>query len=276
VCPSRDQLSAGPRTVSIALTNKCDLDCPFCYAPKEPSTLEAERVFEWCRVLDGIGTLDIAFGGGEPTLYPGLADLCHRIWNETHLGVSITSHGHHLNPQFVDRLVGGISVIRLSIDAPEPTYSRIRRRNLEHLAQHVRYLRRKIPFGINVVVNVLTLPHLDEMLSLAANWGACDLLLLPEVHRGRFVLKPREWKALEDWINRRWHKFPMQLTSAARGFLDCPFLAQQGEDLGYVHIGADSRLRLSSYEGGGILVSDGDSLLRAIAWIRVATGRSLI
>lgn len=227
-------------------------------------------------MLDEIGTLDVAFGGGEPTLYRGLTDLCHRIWNETHLGVSITTHGHHLTPQFVDQLVGGISVIRLSIDAPEPIYSRIRGRSLEHLARHVGYLRTRIPFGINVVVNALTLPYLDEMLSLVANWGACDLLLLPEVHPSGFVLKPKEWKALEGWINRRWQEFPMQLTSSARQFLDCPFLAQEDEGLGYVHIGADSRLRLSSYGRGGIPISDGDSLRGAVAQIRVAPGAKAV
>jgi MoaA/NifB/PqqE/SkfB family radical SAM enzyme len=238
--------------------------------------LEAERVLEWCRVLDGAGTLDVAFGGGEPTLYPGLADLCRRIWNETRLGVSITSHGHHLTPPLVDRLVGATSVIRLSVDAPEPVYSRIRRRSLEHLAEHVRYLKGRIPFGINVVVNTVTLPYLDETLSLAASWGACDLLLLPEVHHGEFVLKPTEWKALEAWINKQWREFPMQLTSAACPSLNCPFLAEQGEgDLAYVHIGADSRLRLSSYESGGILVSDDASLLKAISFIRATSGESL-
>jgi len=36
------EIHPGPRVISIALTNKCDSSCYFCYAPKTPETLEPE------------------------------------------------------------------------------------------------------------------------------------------------------------------------------------------------------------------------------------------
>ena len=44
--------ATAPRQVSIALTNACDLACSHCYAPKNPATLEFERLASWLRELD--------------------------------------------------------------------------------------------------------------------------------------------------------------------------------------------------------------------------------
>src|SRR5262249_42831915 len=64
-----------PAQVSVALTNRCDLNCPHCYAPKNHASLAAERVFQWLCDLDKNGCLGVGFGGGEPTLHPNFADL---------------------------------------------------------------------------------------------------------------------------------------------------------------------------------------------------------
>ena len=95
---------AGPELVSIALLNFCDLKCPFCYVPKTPQSLDPEVVLDVCTQFASMGTLEVAFGGGEPTLYPGLSGLCRRIWTETDLGISLTTHGHHLTDQFIDEI----------------------------------------------------------------------------------------------------------------------------------------------------------------------------
>src|SRR5688572_26068527 len=58
-----------PRYISMALTNACDLACPYCYAPKDPAILDFERVVTWLHELDEHGCLGVGFGGGEPTLY---------------------------------------------------------------------------------------------------------------------------------------------------------------------------------------------------------------
>lgn len=83
--PAR-KMHIAPRVVSIALTNECDLNCDFCYAPKFLASLKPEYVFELCQAMDTLGVLEVAFGGGEPTLYPCLSKLCKDIWNSTDLG----------------------------------------------------------------------------------------------------------------------------------------------------------------------------------------------
>lgn len=66
----RECWSRAPRYVSIALTNACELRCPFCYAPKVPGRLKANAVLSWVAELGRAGALGIGFGGGEPTAHP--------------------------------------------------------------------------------------------------------------------------------------------------------------------------------------------------------------
>src|ERR1700675_1760433 len=68
--------ASAPRQISVALTNRCDLTCRYCYAPKGRATLNFEQLTTWLCELDSNGCLGVGFGGGEPTLYRRFAELC--------------------------------------------------------------------------------------------------------------------------------------------------------------------------------------------------------
>ncbi|HEY0321409.1 MAG TPA: radical SAM protein [Pyrinomonadaceae bacterium] len=252
----RELWSRAPSLVSIALTNICDLACEFCYAPKSTHHLAFDDLLRWCKELDALGTLEVAFGGGEPTLYRELPELCAAIWEETELGISITTHGHHLNPDLIARLRGNVSIIRISVDAPEPTYSAIRGRSLNRVEQNVQAIDGQIPVGVNTVINSETLNHLDKLATLVESWQATDWLLLPEIRGGLFTLTSDEWARLSDWLTANAGRLQLNVTYGARPYLRCPFLFDDEPDQDYVHISADGYLRLCSYERGGVLLRD--------------------
>lgn len=254
----------GPRVISVALTNVCNFNCSFCYAPNNSNTLNRDYVYDLCLAMDSLGVLEVAFGGGEPTLYPHLTELCKKIWNSTNLGISITTNGHHLTKGLINDLVSNISTIRLSIDAMDPLYSEIRGRSLSDLTEKIRYLRNEIPFGINIVINNRTIGYLDDIMDYAKNYGAESLLLLPEVQKGgSFVLDKNCWVELENWINKNWTEFPLEITSCACNYLNCPYLFEIEEELelSYWHIDAEGKIRESSYYEGGTPIRDGKSLI---------------
>jgi hypothetical protein len=58
--------SVAPRQVSVALTNACDLRCPYCYAPKHSANLNYDQVTGWLKELDDGGCFGVGFGGGDP------------------------------------------------------------------------------------------------------------------------------------------------------------------------------------------------------------------
>ncbi len=198
----------GPELLSIALLNACDLDCEFCYAPKTAYRLDPNLVIEVCKQFAALGTLEVAFGGGEPTLYRDLGDLCRRVWSETDLGISITTHGHHLSDRLIEELTGYISVIRVSIDAPEPMYSAIRGRPLSILQRKLPAISSRIPLGVNTVVNSSTLPYLDDLATIVHQVGAIDWLLLPETSEGLFTLTKMQWELLDRWLVNHWEQIP--------------------------------------------------------------------
>src|SRR5690554_3805705 len=122
LCLEEAVWSTSPRQVSIALTNVCDLHCAYCYAPKHKASLHSDQVITWLKELDSEGCMGIGFGGGEPTLHRDFVDICRRAAQETQLAVTFTTHGHHLTPQLVERLMGAIHFTRISVDGVGRTY----------------------------------------------------------------------------------------------------------------------------------------------------------
>jgi radical SAM protein with 4Fe4S-binding SPASM domain len=66
-----------PARMDLALTYRCNLDCPHCYAggPREMTELSTD---DWRRVLENLwrcGVPQVVFTGGEPTLRDDLVDL---------------------------------------------------------------------------------------------------------------------------------------------------------------------------------------------------------
>ena len=265
--PGEDR-DEGPEVISIAVTNVCDLSCAFCYAPKSRHMLSVPEIIHWCRELDQLGTLEVAFGGGEPTLFPGLAQACQTIWTDTKLGISITTHGHHLNEQLWESLKGFVSIVRVSIDAPEPLYSSIRGLPLARAIKNIRQMDGQVPIGINTVVNTKTLGGLDELAVVVCDLGTVDWLLLPEIENGKFTLSDSEWHRLDNWIISHSNDLNLRTTTNAKAHLTGPFLLDD-EPEDYAHISANGYLRRCSYDSTGISLRDRPSMLMALRELKM-------
>lgn len=257
--------SRAPRQVSIALTNRCDLRCPHCYAPKSRDELQFDVVNHWLAELDSHGTLGVGFGGGEPTLYSDFARLCQHVARETGLSVSFTTHGHHIDEGLAESLSGSVNFIRVSMDGVGATYESIRRRCFPALLTRLKHIRSICRFGVNVVINERTLPDLDEAAIVAADAGACELLLLPQVPvRGVPAIPPDTLQDLRRWVDS--YRGPLKLCineASADGFPTCDPLAEEHGLYAYAHIDAVGVLKPSSYAEVGVQIGDG-GVLQAI------------
>jgi len=261
VRPEVGVASIAPRTLSVALSNACDLKCHFCYRPKNGNRLPPEFVQEIARVADALGTLEITFGGGEPLLYRELDFVCEWIWRNTSLAISMTTHGHWMSREVISRLKGRLSSIRFSIDGPEPYYSAIRGRSLASLTENIRAIGGAIPFGVNVVVSPGHVAELRAVAEIAVDIGAGDLLIIPEHDRGRPLLSVEEWREVGVIIAEYQPLLSLSATFEAIRHLTCSFLETERDgEFSFAHISASGELRRNSYELGGILVSDSDRL----------------
>jgi MoaA/NifB/PqqE/SkfB family radical SAM enzyme len=263
--------SIAPQNLSIALTNACDLECAYCYAPKHAARLDSSAVLRWCQEADENGCFGVGFGGGEPTLYPGFVKLVQEISTSTSLAVSFTTHGHHLTEQMIGQLEGHANMVRVSMDGTGPVYERLRGRSFNDLLSKVRLLSKRLRFGINVVVNSDTLNELTPLATIAIQEGASQLLLLPETRSMQCTLTQSQAKALEKWISDNSVKYPLAISSLASTRLDIPRLAihdRGDDDREFLHVDANSTLKRCSFDCVGVEITQYSNLTAAIRALR--------
>lgn len=257
--------SAAPRSVSVALTNACDLACPYCYAPKAPAALEARFLVEWIEELDANGCLGVGFGGGEPTLHKDLASVCRHVTRHTTMAATITTHGHFLGAPLARSLEGNVHLIRLSMDGVGPTYESLRGRPFGAFVRHARIASSIARVGLNFVVNTTTLPDLDEAVDVAMQIGASQFLLLPEMSVDcRTGLDHGTVAELKDWVMAYKGPIPLAVSTTTEVELPiCDPLPAEGGLRAFAHIDARGRIKRSSFERDGIPIGPG-GVLRAL------------
>src|SRR6185312_10489708 len=133
-----------------------------------------------------------------------------------------------------------VNFIRVSMDGVGGTYESIRRRPFPALLARLQHIRSVSRFGVNVVINERTLADLDEVVTVAADAGACQLLLLPQVPvRGVPEIAPATLQDLRRWVDS--YQGPLTLwinEASADGFPTCdPFVGERGLRA-YAHIDA--------------------------------------
>lgn len=257
--------SRAPRQVSIALTNRCDLACAHCYAPKSRHELRYDAVTGWLAELDASGTLGVGFGGGEPTLYPRFIELCQHAAHKTQLSVTFTTHGHHIDDAMADELRGNVHFIRLSMDGVGHTYETIRRRSFNDFLVHMKLVRTIASFGINFVVNEHTLPDLDEAVAIAADLGCSELLLLPQMATRRCSrVDDDTLQGLRRWVETYRGNIKLCINEgSSEGFPTCDPVAAERGLRAYAHVDAAGTLKPSSYHTTGVPIG-AEGMLNAI------------
>lgn len=265
---NRDRWSSAPRYVSFALTNACELSCAFCYAPKQPAKLIREEVLDWSRELDAAGCFGIGFGGGEPTLLPGFADLCRDLHAQTELAITMTTHAHRFDPELSEKLKGNVDFIRVSMDGIDEVYERIRGRSFDDFRKKLSLVKETSRFGINYVVNAQTIDHLPLAADFANASGAEEFLLLPETgSNGEVRVDQSILTRLSSWANENYDR--CRLAASAHGIrhLDAPALISSNpefESYDFMHIDAFGKLKTCAFTSEGKHIRDYPSLMECI------------
>lgn len=248
--------AAAPRFVSIALTNACQLSCPYCYAPKTPSALDFDLLTQWLTELDENGCLGIGFGGGEPTQYRRFTEICRFASRATTMAVSFTTHGHNLNEEMLANLNGNVNYVRVSMDGIGGTYERFRGRPFDALVEKIGLVRQLAPFGINCVINAETVSDLCDAAEFAAEHGASEFLLLPERPvNGVGGIDRSTMAKLREWIESYSGSVPLSISQdGSNGVCTIDPTSSESGLRAYAHIDANGTLKSSSYEFRGMKI----------------------
>lgn len=262
-------MSRGPRYVSIALTNACELRCPFCYAPKIPGRLKLDDVLSWVEELDRAGTLGVGFGGGEPTAHPEFARICLESARRSNMAVTFTTHGLRIDAELAAALRGSVHFVRMSMDGLGATYELLRGRPFETFQRQAEIVATVAPFGLNVVINDETVQELDAITAFARQAGAAEVLLLPEQPvRGRPGISRSASQRLTEWVSSAASGIRLAISEA--GTIDGIPLAKAFPDESpldaHVHVDARGILKAHAYADEGVPVRT--SILEALDHLR--------
>ncbi len=181
-----------PRVMQLSLTNSCNKSCGFCYRPPEAQSLwTIDSTVEFARFISDWGVLELALGGGEPTVFPRFPELIDRLWRETDLAISFTTNGTRLSEELLDSVEGKVGQIQVSVYEDE---------DLDVIIE--RLVRRKIRFGLNYLVTPKRLQTLDLDILRFAEKGVRDVLLLSYKGSEQLHLNPAELVSLDQRIVR--------------------------------------------------------------------------
>jgi MoaA/NifB/PqqE/SkfB family radical SAM enzyme len=191
-----------PRSLLIAVTNACNLTCSFCYRDKHArSAWTYESLLQFCREADQWGVLEVAFGGGEPTLFSRWDAFLNELYETTQLSVNVTTNGTRLTGEFLQRIAGKYGQIRLSL-YDDNNWRKTIRLLVDSGAR----------FGVNWLITPRELDHIETTFAELLALGVCDFLLIgykgadPVLH-----LDADERQRLAAFINRIYQQFSAQI-----------------------------------------------------------------
>lgn len=247
-----------PRVAMFGITNHCNLRCTFC-------SRDVRRNSEWtvdtaCSLLEGLaeaGTLEVAFGGGEPFAFRGFTELLLRLRETTSLATHVTTNGTLLGDVDWDELGGALGQVRLSVY--DEVDWRAAGATLSAVGQR---------WGANVLVDEQALPGLARRLDELARLGARDVSLLSYVG-------PERERQLSAQGDSRLARIVEQSPLAARlsvcfgARVDAPRLFRGADDSGdcgagrdFVSITPDRRLQSCSFQDASFAIDSAADVLR--------------
>lgn len=247
-----------PRVAMFGITNRCNLRCGFC-------SRDTARASDWtpqtaAQVLRGLaeaGTLEVAFGGGEPFAFRGFDALIAELHDTTALALNVTTNGTLLDDAMFARFKGRLGQVRVSL------YESTRWREAgEVLAGHGQR------WGANVLVDDALLPGLPALLGELAWRGCADVSLLsyvgPEPHRHLSAAgRARLAEVIAD------SPLPCRVSVCLGDSLPVPRLfdgpghtGDCGAGLDFVSITPDQRMQACSFQDGGLPAASAAEVLR--------------
>jgi len=151
-------LLQAPREVSLELTRRCNLRCPFCFVSKFAPTGRPDLpVATWLAFLDELADAKVflvAITGGEPLLYPGIRDLIRHL-ADLPMRYKLYSNGVLLDDETADFLAatGHCEYVQISLDGNQATHDAIRGPGVH--AKALQALKRLQARGLGCQVNMV-------------------------------------------------------------------------------------------------------------------------
>ncbi|MCK5607913.1 radical SAM protein, partial [Candidatus Pacearchaeota archaeon] len=169
-----------PIYMEVSPAGGCNHRCVFCaldFLDYKPKFLNIDKYFDFLEAASQKGIKSIMFGGeGEPLLHPQIIEIVIQTKNKG-IDVAFTTNGSLMSPDFLDRSMGYINWIKISLDAATPeTHAAIHRtkaNDYHRIIDNIKYavkLKEKHGYICSMGIQILLLQeNKHEVLTLAKN-----------------------------------------------------------------------------------------------------------
>jgi radical SAM protein with 4Fe4S-binding SPASM domain len=185
-----------PLVAHWAVTYRCNLHCPFCYSesgPHREAGPEAETRLRIVERLAAWGILEVALGGGEPTILTDFPALLAAI-RKFGMVPNITTNGTIHSPPVVQALAEHAGIVHLSADRPELLDAARGTGIFARLQETAQLLRQAaVRLGLNLLLTPDNIRDIAHSLETACSLGMQSITLL----------RPKG-----EWAATRWPGFP--------------------------------------------------------------------
>ena len=186
------QNRTSPFLANIAVTDKCNCNCPSCYfkeTRRKDGLLSGKEVIDAIFQMERIGTSTIQLVGGEPLLRKDLFDILTEYYNlrPSRSNIVLFTNGSLLAEKARDLKKTGLNRIYVSLDYPDAErqdgyagMNGLFEKILSGLREAVRL---KFITGISLVIhNDTTLDDLEKVLSICKQYRLNEFYLCKEIH----------------------------------------------------------------------------------------------
>lgn len=173
---------SSPLVANIQLTNRCQLNCPFCFVSKEdPIDMKIEELKRQLVELKQMGCRTVVFGNGEPMLYPQIFEAV-RLSKLFGFEVRIATSGSACTYNSLRRLKGiGLDLLTVSLNSVNREINELSRDGYKLAINAIRIAcSLELNFSINYVALENNVSHFSELIQYANKFGAKSILIMRE------------------------------------------------------------------------------------------------
>lgn len=166
-----------PATVTLELTNACNLRCKHCFSFAGESfadELSYEEIRRVLKELQDMGTMEIDFGGGEPFLRPDLLEVLDAT-QSLDFEIVLLTNGTLIDDAKASRLSDySIKHVQISLDGLSNAHERLRGKGTFELAITAMEALRDhgIKFAVRTTATRESLGDLKDLADIAVEKGA--------------------------------------------------------------------------------------------------------
>lgn len=172
-----------PESLHIELTSACPLKCPQCYKELDDQMLDFQFLQQLISEAGGMKVFQLAFGGGEPLLYPQLLEAIH-LAEEKGMSTSITTSGATLTASKLHQLKdAGLNHIQISLNGSTKEVHHLSRDGFKIGLRSLTLLRQEsqshpISYGINWVARKDNLHDWEALTEFAQQYCCNNINIL--------------------------------------------------------------------------------------------------